>query len=375
MKNRFLAFALLSGIFTCNIILAQESGDAFSFEGAYVGDNVNNLTGGIKTGSAYLGMANIRLGFDTEKAGWWQGGQFYINAANTHGATPSAEMLGDVQVASNIEAGDHTYIQELWIKQTIDNVEITAGLQDLNVEFANTEHGALFLNSSFGVMPAISGNVPAPIFPLTNLGLTVKWNINDKLLWLNALHEGSPTDFNENKYNLKWEYQKYDGLLGFTEFQYNLITNNLPGTYKLGAYSHNHISDSNIPDSLNINTLGIYAHADQKLWINGDKNLGVFAQLGYSPADESVNNFYWGFGLNYTGLFSNAGKDIAGLAVAHQHFNNSLKSETAIEVSYQYQLNENFFIQPDIQYIINPAGTGVNLDNCLAATLRFGFSF
>jgi len=30
-------------------------------------------------------------------------------------------------------------------------------------------------------------------------------------------------------------------------------------------------------------------------------------------------------------------------------------------------------LQPDIQYIINPAGTGQKLDNCLAAILRFAF--
>ena len=42
------------------------------------------------------------IGFDTEKANFWKGGELFINAANTHGGEPSASFIGDYQVASNI---------------------------------------------------------------------------------------------------------------------------------------------------------------------------------------------------------------------------------------------------------------------------------
>ena len=94
------------------------------------------------------------------------------------------------------------------------------------------------------------------------------------------------------------------------------------------------------------------------MWKRNNKALGLFAQLGYSPSDVSTNNYYIGLGTNYTGLFSEKGSDILGLAVAHQHFTDGLSSETTIELTYHYQLTKNIFIQPDIQYVINPAGTG-----------------
>ncbi|HEX3009230.1 MAG TPA: carbohydrate porin, partial [Bacteroidales bacterium] len=90
-----------------------------NFEASYIGESFNNLSGGIKRGSTYEGMANLRISFDTDKARLWKGGQFYIHAANTHGGTPSCDLVGDFQVASNIEAGNHTYIQEFWFKQTV----------------------------------------------------------------------------------------------------------------------------------------------------------------------------------------------------------------------------------------------------------------
>jgi len=267
-----LSFSLL--LFFSFPLYAQdalyEKDNAFSFEASYIGDDINNFSGGIHTGTSYLGMANLRLRFDTQSSGLWNGGQFYVNAANIHGSSPSSELLGDMQVASNIDAGNHTYIQEFWFKQALGKFELTAGLQDLNVEFANSEYGGLFMNSSFGILPVISTNVSAPIFPLTTLGITAKWNISPKVSWLGAVYDGSPTDFDYNPYNIKWRLASGDGILAISELQYNANIKSLPGTYKVGIYSHNHVIenslDENVTDSLENNIVGLYAYADQRVW-------------------------------------------------------------------------------------------------------------
>lgn len=371
-----LSFSLL--LFLSFPLYAQdalyEKDNAFSFEASYIGDEINNFSGGIHTGSSYLGMANLRLRFDTQSSGLWNGGQFYVNAANIHGSSPSSELLGDMQVASNIDAGNHTYIQELWYKQALGKVELTAGLQDLNVEFANSAYGSIFMNSSFGILPVISTNISAPIFPLTTLGVTAKWALSEKISLLGAIYDGTPTDFDYNPYNINWHLASEDGFLAISELQYNVDIATLPGTYKVGAYSHNHMVE-NATDSLSNNIFGLYVYADQKVWAQNNKSLGMFAQLGYSPSQASINNYYLGLGLNYTGLFTKQGTDVLGLAIAHQHFTDGLKSETTIELTYRYQLTNNFFVQPDFQYIINPAGTGKTLNNCCAGNLRFGISF
>ena len=106
MKRKLSGLVVLLCFFSYSRLSAQSDTtsicNGFKFEASYIGDVVNNLSGGIKTGTRYLGMANIRAGFDTEKAGLWKGTFVYVNAANTHGAMPSAELLGDMQVASNI---------------------------------------------------------------------------------------------------------------------------------------------------------------------------------------------------------------------------------------------------------------------------------
>ena len=191
--NRFVAAFLLFQAAGYHHLAAQNN-SSLSLNASYIGDWVTNMRGGIKTGSTYLGLANLKIGFDTEKAGLWKGGSFFINAANTHGGLPSANLVGDFQGVSNIEAGDLTFMYELWYKQQIDKIVLTAGLQDLNVDFSTTSYGAPFNNSSFGIQSSIADNIPSPIFPLTALGVSLQWNVSPAFSWEMALFDGTPDE-------------------------------------------------------------------------------------------------------------------------------------------------------------------------------------
>jgi porin len=352
-----------------------------NFEASYVGESFNNLSGGIKRGSTYQGMANLRIGFDTDKARLWKGGQFYINAANTHGGTPSCDLVGDFQVASNIEAGNHTYIQEFWFKQTIGALAITAGLQDLNVEFVNSENSATFLNSSFGIMPTISGNIPTPIFPLTSLGISLKWQMSEATSLLISAFDGCPTDFEDNNpYNLKWNFQSGDGILAFAELQHSISVKDLPGTYKLGLFSHyNHrmITDETTQPPFVKNNYGFYFIADQTIWHRADnsRRMSAFMQMGCTPEQINCNRYYTGAGLNLYGLWNKSGEDVLGLAIARAGIDRANCAETTLELTYQLPVTKNLFLQPDLQYIMHPVGTEARVSNSFSAIFRFGFTF
>ena len=359
---------------------SRDSCRVFLPEVSYLGDFVSNLRGGIRTGTCYLGMVNIRISFSTEAARLWKGGIFFINGANTHGKEPSAKYIGDYQVTSNIEAGNHTFMQEIWYKQVWKRTEITFGLQDLNVDFAYTSNGGVFMNSSFGILPTISANVPAPIFPMTSLGLSVKWLLSKKISLLTALFDGSPTDFKENPHNLKWEFAKGNGLLFFTELQHETVIDGLPGKFKSGIYFHQHVfaedDHDGDRDSVYRNNNGFYFLGDQMLWQSrdGSRNFGIFMQLGLSPKKLNTNFYFAGIGVNFSGLFSQQGDDVLGLAVAHDGLRGGTGKETILELMYQFPVCSILFLQPDMQYVINPAGTGKQLDNCLAISLRFGLN-
>ncbi|MBP1663029.1 MAG: Carbohydrate-selective porin OprB [Bacteroidetes bacterium] len=244
--NKSVFAAVLISIFSITGLSAQEAdtvknSSPFTFEASYIGDLVSNFSGGIKTGTTYLGLANIKTGFDTEKANWWKGGEFFINVGNTHGGEPSANLVGDFQGVSNIEAGNLTFMYELWYRQTLGKFDITVGLQDLNANFAVSEYGGLFTNSSFGIHSSIADNISSPIFPLTALGTILQYKISDTFNWQAAFFDGTPDDFETNPYNIQWKLGKDQGLLAVTEFQVGKsLIQDREAVYKLGAYYHKH---------------------------------------------------------------------------------------------------------------------------------------
>jgi porin len=352
----------------------------FTYEAAYVGEFAGNVSGGIKRGMVYLGMASIIVNTKTGNLGIWDGGEFFINGACTHGGTPSATLIGDFQVASNIEAGNRIYLHELWYKQTFGISEFLIGLQDLNAEFIVSEIGGTFLNSSFGIPSLISDNIPVSIFPLTALGITVKFHFNENFIFQAAVYDGMPESTEENQYNLNWKLKNDDGASLFGEVQLAAEILNLPGTIKAGGYYHSCLKEKD-EESASIETIfnknyGFYLIADQKLWESNNSSFDMFVQLTMSPKNINAHNYYFGCGINYSGIFDDSGADIFGLAFANAGFHDYLvNSETTIETFYKLIVNENIFIQPDLQFIINPAGADEKLDNALAAFVRFGFNF
>ena len=336
---------------------------------SYTGDLVSNFVGGIKTGTTYLGLINVAADFDTQQANWWNGGEFFVNIANTHGGTPSANLVGDFQGISNIEAGNLTFLYELWYKQNIGQFEFTLGLQDLNANFATNENGAIFTNSSFGIHSSLADNISTPIFPLTALGINAKWDISDEFTWQAAIFDGTPDDFENNPFNVNWKLSKEQGFLVATEFQYlNSLLKNRTGNYKLGIYFHEHNDYTNAQQENG----GLYFVGEQQV----TENFYLFSQIGFSPKSKNTHNQFYSLGLNCKKVFEKRPNDEFGLAIAYAGIDgNNVGSETAIELLYLFSFSSHFYLKPDLEYIINPAGTNVKLPNALVGSIRVGLNF
>jgi len=345
----------------------------FYIEGSYIGDFVSNFSGGIKRGTTFLGLANLKAGVNTQRAGWWRGGEFRMNAANSHGGTPSASFVGDFQGVSNIEAGNLTFMFELWYKQTLGNLSLTVGLQDLNANFAITDNGGLFTNSSFGIHPSIADNIPSPIFPLTALGAMVQYHFKNEMVWLAAIYDGTPDDFENNPYNTNWNISGNDGYLTITELQVPVcLIHGNEGSYKFGVYYHEHCDST----SLEQKTHGFYFVGDQLIHKTVNGGWSLFSQIGLSPKHENKNNYYLSLGVNVKGISKKRLDDEAGIAIAYAGFGQgSMRNETVVELTYHFSVNENIRLKPDLQYVIQPAGTETNLPNALVGSLRIELDF
>ena len=136
----FLIFMLLIITVSAQEDTIKQKQKMFDFAASYKGDFAGNVTGGISKGFGYLGYGTLGVAFNTETAHWWKGGHWVLSGATTHGNCPTEEWLGDFQVADNIEAGNHIFLQELYFLQEIGPAEIVAGLNDFNALYAFTDH-------------------------------------------------------------------------------------------------------------------------------------------------------------------------------------------------------------------------------------------
>lgn len=393
-----------------------------SLEAVYTGEMFSNLFGGLRRKAVYLDNVDLLLTIDTEQAFGWEGGRFFLYGLGNQGGNPS-EHIGDIQIASNIEAPDTWKVFEAWFQQNLfgNRLSLLAGLYDVNSEFAVLKTTDLFLNSSFGIGHAFaqSGKNGPSIFPTTSFGLRMAVKPTNALYFRAAVLDGVAGD-PDDLYGTQIIFGKNDGLLGVTEIGY-LIGLDRPapptteaehsrkerrrigrgqaliynGKLVLGGWFYTTRFDD-LTDldregrpKQRAGTHGFYALGEYVVYRrqrNPTRNLSLFVQLGI--ADDQVNRSqaYTGGGLVHTGVLPQREEDQIGFAVAAAHNGSRFKkvqrragadvhqAEITLELSYRALLTSWFVVQPDVQYVIHP-GIDPGASNAFAAGLRFEVSF
>src|SRR5437660_6728451 len=150
----------------------------------YDGAAFDDLTGGLRRGSTYLGTLRLQLTFES------RGLTAFVEGLNIHGGQPS-DFAGDGQGVSNIAAPSQSRIEEAWIQQTLfdERASVLVGRYDLSSEFYRTQSAGLFLNSSFGIGPEFSQNGPS-IYPDTSLGVRITYRPVPSVLIRTAAFNG-----------------------------------------------------------------------------------------------------------------------------------------------------------------------------------------
>ncbi len=363
-SNRILILSLLMILGTKNV---ESQSHLNTIEASVTQDMASNFYGGIKSGYAYLGLINLDFTLSSESMNLWENGTLRIHIQNTYGQTPTENLVGDIQVFSNIENGTYTYLYQFWYQHQIGDFSFLIGKHDLNEAFFTSDYAGEYINSSFGIMPVASLNVPVSIFPMTTLGFVGSYDFNKSLSLKGGVYNGRPGEITHNNFGTNLNLNKNNGLFYVGEFHFKDIIRNKPGIYKIGYFHHSgEFQKLTTSESYQKGVSGIYFIADQSVLLEGNdkqQGLGTMFQAGYSPAGSSLNDFYMAYGLNYTGLFPGRDSDKLGFAIAHASINNTYfkqcrenyqTCETALELTYKYHLFDNLVVQPNMQYIIHP---------------------
>ena len=370
---------------------------AYVFGAVYTGEIWQNTTGGIRRDVAYLDNLDLTAEIDAEHAWGWDGATFFAYLVGNFAADPlTAEIVGDAQGVSNIDATSALRVLELWYEQNFldDRLSIKTGLWDLNSEFDVIEAGGLFVNSSHGIGVDFSqaGENGPSIFPVTSLAMRGRVALSDTLSFQMVVLDGVPGDPNHPR-RTTIRLGNGDGALIAVEADYEdgAGTKLALGAWHFTARFDDVFATDAAGDPLRQSgNQGVYMLGERMIYHepgNPGQGLVVYARLGF--ADSDVNQFsnYIGAGAVYTGLLPGRVEDQLGLALAIARnggpFKDALRAagarvfdqEIIIELTYHAQVTPWLALQPDIQYVVDPgAGANGDLDNALVVGLRFELS-
>jgi len=365
-----------------------------------------NMSGGLRSGVVYNGLTTAGVTLDLEKLLGWTGAKFFVDAYQIHGHGPSANLVGNLQVVSNIEATRDTKLYQLWLEQVLLNGKLTIrlGQEGANDQMMISRYAALLLNSSFGFPGLPAADLPSggPNYPMATPFVRVQLQATDQITLVGAVFNGDPAHPGIGDPQLRDKggvaFRVNDHVLGFGELWYSINqgagAKGLSGTYKLGAwYDSAHFSDqlfdgnglslanpasSGVPRAHSTG-FAVYAIVDQMIWQkSGDskQGVGVFLQVMGAPAEFNLSNLFIEAGMNWMAPFEGRDSDIFGFGVSYlaispatRRYGNDLilytgsgspyaSNETVIEVTYLAQVTPWWTLQPDLQYVVNP-GAGV----------------
>lgn len=344
-------------------------------------DNVNNLSGGIQQGSSLLALFDMSATYATEN-GFLKNTSFHLHLLKTAGKGASENFIGDVQVASNIEGRYTLFVYELLIRHKIGNWMISAGMHDLNSEFMLSNYAGDFINSSFGIMPSVSLNVPVSIFPATTFGGLISYsqgNFDVLLGFYNLNYEF----FEEETFHFNNHFYQR-GFLGVAEMHYRWFNNNKQvAEFRWGGYLKkcNEPNRENMPaECVNQLNYGFFVIGDFNLMkFTSGSTIGAFVQAGLAPQSINWASQYIGGGFSYRCTPRKYFPEQIGIAVGSVELNefqndgfvNTNQSETVIEATATIPLTQRIKLQPDVQYILSPSGI---YNNALVALFRLKFN-
>jgi porin len=365
-----------------------------------------NLKGGLRRGATYDGLTTASLLLDLDKLVGWSGATFFVNAFQIHGRGPSGNLVGNIQLVSNIEATRGTKLYDLWLEQNLlsSRLNIRIGQEGANDEMMIIDDSAIFLNSSFGfpALPATDLPSGGPNYPIATPFVRVKYHASDAITLVVAAFNGDPappgTGDPQQRDAGGTAFRLNDHALLIAELWYSSNkapdATGLPGTFKLGAWFHSGRFADPLYDDQGLSLanpasngvprqhehdFALYGIADQTIWRKDGKNdhsVALFLQVMGAPDDRNLSNLFVEAGMNWKAPITGRDKDVFGLAVSYEgigaaarRFSNDLvffsgsgtpynRNETVVEATYAYQVTPWWTLQPDAQYVINP-GAGI----------------
>jgi len=346
----------------------EEQGYKFTFN--YTADSLWNH-GGPKEALSFFGRARFIADIDMEKAAGLAGGRLFISALSQDGDLPQ-NRAGTYSPLSSIAGADTTRLDQFFYEQSLfdDLVKVRLGQVAGVDEFGAQPYGGYFVNNQLGYATNLEFNSRIPFNAGAQPGVIIEVGREEGLYGKVGVFSGKPDPFNNDKHGIDFDIED-DSTVYAAEVGYR-FGGDLPGDIRLGAHYNDgtftRLDNGQQVDGNHV----IYAMANKTVWQDPtDKKRGIDIGISafFAPTSRNTTSSEILLSAAYRGIVPCRPDDFLSFGFVRNDFGKEasdasraggfggLGEEYVMELSYKFQVTPAFAIQPDVQYIMNPAGT------------------
>ena len=413
--------------------LDENHGVEFSF--TYVNNLAGNPTGGLSQGFTYTDNIAFGTKLNLEKLIGWRGGTLTIAATDRNGNSLSRDYIGNQFTVQQVYGGQTVILTDLHLTQKFwdDKAKVKAGRFSSGDDFASSPLYWLYMNNGIDGNPqALPVNASFSAYPWASWAALLRVDPCPEWNAMAGIYQVSNKTFNRELHGVNFSFEENDGVMilgqiGWTpEFFKRPVTRaaansastakaaiapgdgrvtfdddaqttieqstmrGLPGHYWFGGYYSSWSYPQFGTAGTAANAYGFYWHADQMVFQEdpgSSQGLTLWTAFVLSPQENIAKvPFQWNCGAAYQGLLPRRDLDTTMFGLAYGNFSDDygnagdayngdpVSYEMALEWGHRVQLSNFLYVQPNIQYIVQPGGTG-SIPDAFVLGMQIGVTF
>lgn len=368
-----------------------------SFFGSYEGESAGNPVGGEVHKFRYTHNIGLGVSLDLGTLFGLRDTYFLASMSERTGNSLSNDIPNFFQVQQIY--GHQTIrlvnlaVEKLFFDQKLD---IVAGRINALDDFATSPLYCYAQNLGFCGNPlSIPVNASVPSYPGAAWGIRARYQPTPEFYSMTGVYN-TYLNFRDDKYHgVDFSIRHNSGVAIMEELGYSpaaLRELGYPGTIKFGGMYDSEPRLQFESGQLRGGTWQIYLTDQQRLLpkpvgaVNDHQGLWEFFALTYAPPKMNQLEYFADWGLLYFGLIPGRPKDELGLFGLWGQFSSDLAAtqrasnlpvmthESIVEANYMFNVTPSLSVQPDIQGVFRPQGTG-QISNTLVLAVQVAFAF
>lgn len=378
----------------------------------YTAEPLVNVAGGEIQGGTHAHNIGLDVGLDLDRLLGLPQTRLLVKLSKRDGTSVSERFIapsegGNTFTAQELVGTENFKVVNVQLNTRLldDRLDLAYGRLVANDDFLSSPLYCQFVNNAFcGSPKAVFLHNPFTFtaYPVATWGARLRYDTPGRDWTLQAalydgdpeLKEGKAQLTSQNAHGTDWGLGD-NGVTLASEVHYHRHRDSnagLPGVYKLGGfYLTGDYEDLSNPLGGQVQGNGmLWLLAEQMLYRESPsrhRHLTAFGSLVFSLTDEANQlTHYVNAGLVYQGLFNARPRDTSGLGITVGWYGSPYHDgreaaglaekdyEAVVELNHRFVLGRGLAIQPDLQYIIRPGGTGA-IDDALVIGAKVSVDF